>query len=336
MSRESLEWLNNNVLIGFTDKRGKAWHYKKSEQGAEPNHYADAIPIGDVRRRLFGWEAIESVKLTATWPDGTQTVITDRKAVGRSDDKEVMGMFADGYNPHQYQEWLLGTVASILDDDLSIGSAGLLKKGAVAWVSVEVPETLHTPEGVDFRPHLLAATSFDGSLKTRFKRATTLTVCDNTLAAALGESGEEYSVKHSKNSHMRLADARDALNVIYEAGDAFAAQVKELCETTVTDRQWKQFLEAHVPMPEEAGPKKTIAEHKRAKLISLWSWDNRVSPWQGTAFGVLQATNTWMHHESTVRGATRPERNMLNVLTGKAGKHDDEVMATLNKVLAAA
>ena len=38
MSQETLAWLNTNVLVGFTDKRGIAWHYRASEQGSEPNH----------------------------------------------------------------------------------------------------------------------------------------------------------------------------------------------------------------------------------------------------------------------------------------------------------
>jgi len=57
-----------------------------------------------------------------------------------------MGVFTDGYVMHPYEEWLLTTVANILDDDLSISSAGLLREGAVAWVEVSVPEAVTTPE----------------------------------------------------------------------------------------------------------------------------------------------------------------------------------------------
>ena len=30
MSKETSEWLNQNCLIGFTNQRGTAWHYKES------------------------------------------------------------------------------------------------------------------------------------------------------------------------------------------------------------------------------------------------------------------------------------------------------------------
>jgi len=78
--------------------------------------------------------------------------VEDRQAICRSDadNGKVMGIFAPGYTMHQYREWLLTTVANILDDDLSISSAGLLRGGAVAWVEVSVPESITTPEGVTF------------------------------------------------------------------------------------------------------------------------------------------------------------------------------------------
>jgi len=74
---------------------------------------------------------------------------------------------------------LLTTVADLLDDDLVNSSAGLLRGGAIAWVEVSMPDTIATPDGVTFRPNLLATTSFDGSIATTYKRTVTITVCEN-------------------------------------------------------------------------------------------------------------------------------------------------------------
>ena len=53
MSRETLQHLNTNTLIGFTDKRGHAWHYREEHQGGESNHYPGPVPVNDILRRLF-------------------------------------------------------------------------------------------------------------------------------------------------------------------------------------------------------------------------------------------------------------------------------------------
>ena len=350
MSRETMQWLNTNTLIGFTDKRGShAWHYRADLQSAEGNHYEGAIPVADVERRLFAWDAVE-VPLSVTLPatlnnmtglsaDGSpvRTVeVPDRKAIVHSSTDAVFGVFKSGYAIHQYSEWLLGTVSNILGDTLAIGSAGLLKGGAVAWVSVEVPESITTPEGVEFRPNLLASTSHDGSMATTFARVVTLTVCDNTLAIARNEAGQKYKVKHSRHSGYKLADARDALALVHSAADDYAAQVKELCEIGVTNRQWSQFLDSLCPMPDDAGRARTVAENKRADLTQLWNSDLRVAPWANTAFGVVQAVNTYTHHKGTVRGMARPERNMLKAVSGEFDTLDRNTLDIIGKVLASA
>jgi phage/plasmid-like protein (TIGR03299 family) len=228
----------------------------------------------------------------------------------------------------------VNNVASILDDDLSIGSAGLLKNGAQAWVSVEVPENITTPEGVEFRPNLLACTSLDGSIATTYKRTVTMVVCDNTLAAGLAEKGQVFKLKHSRYSHLKMQEARDALAIVHTIADDFAEEVKQLCETTVTDKAWNAFLDAHKPLPDTKGRAYNSAEKERDTLRRLWNFDDRVSPWKNTAFGVVQAVNTYVHHEGTVRGASRPERNMAKAVEGEFDKLDQSTVRTLDRVLA--
>lgn len=350
MSRETSTWLNQMVLVGFTEKRGNAWHYRASEQGSEPNHYIGAIPVEDVQRRLFDWHAMEgNVRSDILLPDGVltitdpnrKTIVRPAGAFGDTDPGAILGIFKSSYKIHQFDEWLLAQVAAILDDDLSIGSAGLLRDGAVAWVQVEVPENIVTPSGVEFRPNLLAATSLDGSLATTYKRTAQVVVCDNTMEIGLSETGQQFKVKHSRYSDSKLSSVRDALAIVHEAGDAFAAQVEQLTNTTVTDAQWSEFLESLAPTRDEHGDEKqgrglTMARNKQEALDGLWNHDDRVRPWKGTAFGVLQAVNTHEHHGTALSksDAERGQRNMLRAVTGETGKRDREAMDVLTAVLA--
>jgi phage/plasmid-like protein (TIGR03299 family) len=341
LSAETSTWLNTRTLIGFTDQRGHAWHYRADHQAAEPNHYPGAVPLPDVQRRLFGWDAVTAGVFAEYYDTDGFTRLTDpaRQAIVRpagalspTDPGAILGLFKDGYVIHQYREWLLDTVGQILDDDLSIGSAGLLRGGAVAWVSIEVPDTITTPEGVEFRPNLLACTSHDGSLATTFQRVVTNVVCDNTMSAALTETGQRIKVRHSRHSRLRLGEARQALAIVHTIADDFTAQVAELTATTVTDAQWARFLDAHITTT-PTGRGKTLADRKRDTLSRLWDHDARVSPWRGTAWGVVQAVNTYVHHEQTVRGTDRAERNMLRAVDGGTDTLDTNTMTTLRRVL---
>lgn len=336
MSKETSKWLNTMTLIGFTEKRGNAWHYRAEDQGTEPNHYAQAIPVTDVVRRLFNF-TVEDATLYVSNADGSMTAVEGRKAMRTSDTGEVLGVFKDGYQGHGYEPWLLDNVASILSDDLGIGSAGLLRNRAQAWVSVEVPETITTPEGVAFRPNLLACTSFDGSLATTYKRVVQAVVCDNTLSAGLSEDGQAYKVKHSKYSNLKLGNAREALAVVHTMAEDFSAEVAALCALEVSEAQFGKVLDLMVPLPTDTDNKRglTVAEDKRNQITALYKHDDRSAPWAGTAFGVLQAYNTYAHHYAQVRGGVaRGQRNMENVVSGKFATLDADVLRTVNLVTA--
>lgn len=333
MSTETTEWLNQNVLIGMTDKRGNAWHYKASDQGDEPNHYAGAIPIEDVRRRLFFWKATKE-PMFVTGVDGDPKRVPSRVAICRDDTFDVLGVVSPTYQPHQYDEWLLTSVANLLDDDLVIGSAGLLKGGAIAWTQVEMPENCKVAD-VEFRPNLLATTSFNGSIATTYKRTVTVVVCDNTRNAALREHGQEISIRHTSKSHLRLGDARSALSIVHQMADAFSKEIEALLSVKVSDVQFDKFVTAHVPINDEES-KQAIsrAENTRMEFFNLWQNDVRVAPWRGTGFGVLQAVNTHRQHLRPTRGDTMlVERTMMDSLTGKteiADRKATELLYALN------
>ncbi|QIS05909.1 DUF932 domain-containing protein [Nocardia brasiliensis] len=361
MSKETIEWLNTYTLIGMTEKRGTAWHYRKSVQGDQPNHYKGFVPVADVVSRLFNWEAQSAPirydihgtveNFTNIDDNGAmfRTITNDsRKVIYRSDTGALLGVFKQGYRIHQFQEWLLDNLASLITpdglavttDSLGIGSAGLLKGGAQAWVQLERPENVKTKEGVEFRSSVLASSSHDGTVATQFSAVQTIVVCDNTHCGAMGEaraSGKRFKFKRTKNSLDKIGDARQALGIVVESADDFAATVADLCATTVTDRQFSEFLTLWAPVPEEKGRGRTMAENRRDALTTMYNTDMRAAPWRGTAFGVLQSVNTYNHHGSTVRGETsRAERNMSNAITGKTGEADAEALGMLNRVLMSA
>lgn len=63
--------------------------------------------------------------------------------------------------------------------------------------------------------------------------------------------------------------------------------------------------------------------------------DNRVAPWSGTAHGVLEAINTYEHHQGTIRAATPAERKMLRTVTGSLGAVDRTTWRQMALVLPA-
>lgn len=349
MSAETATWLNTMTLIGYTGKRGQAWHYREADQGDEPNHYTGAIPVEDVRRRLFYWQAAEgTLEATYLTPDGVsritsgdeKTIIRPAGTFGPADPGKIFGKFKgqpgtdDGYQVHDYSEWLVQYVETLLDADLAIGSAGLLKGGAVGWVQIEMADTFTAPGGVEFRPFLTAATSLDGSLSTTYKTGAQVVVCDNTLAVGLSGANGRIKIKHSRYSNARVADVRAALQLVHTTADTFGQQVKDLLDQHVDDATWAKFVAAFTGQDRADQSKRSagMADRKAGELRSLWNHDERVAPWKNTAYGVVAAANTWVHHFQTVRNVSRTERNMENAVTGKIDEADTSALELLAKV----
>lgn len=333
MSRETLENLNTQVLVGFVNKRGHAWHWRRRLQGAESNHYPEAIPVADVERRLFFWEAQEGELSTELLtPEGVVAVRDpSRKVIVRPDTGQVLGVFRKGYRVHQYREWLVRNVECLLWGDLFIGSAGVLRGGGQAWVQIEVPETAQAPGGIAHRPFLTAATSLDGSMPTTYGVGTQVVVCDNTLSVALGGFASEVRVRHSAQSMGRLNDVREAFGLVECAEEAFNRQVGELLREHVDDRRFERFVRAWVEPVGESSRARTNADRKEAQLWELWREDKRVAPWRGTAWGVVAAANTYAQHLAPIRG-DRVGRNSEFMLTGQFNRTDGQTLELLASV----
>lgn len=337
MSAETLDTLSKNTLIGYTSKRGTAWHWRA---GAD-NHFENEVPMDRVLD-LMSYPLVEA-SLTATWPtelgvrEGGTSPVEGKKAIVRADTGATLGIFGDGYKLHQPKEWLVDNLQILLDGGLKVGSATVLKGGAVVSVQAELEETREAIEGVKHRPFLTAATSHDGSLSTRYMVGTQVVVCDNTLAVALKEKDRlEHRIRHTSGSMSRVGEIRQALGLTVEqVGDQFDAQVRALVSQHVTDEKWDEFVKAFTGIEkaeEKGGRGHTMAQNRVDILNNLWFNDERAAPWKNSAWGVLAAANTASHHEFSVRTSNRLERNEMRTLRGEWDTYDANVLQLLSRV----
>jgi len=336
MSKETIEWLNANTLIGYTDEHGNAWHF----DGASDNQFTGAVPIDRVAS-LFEWQA-ELVDVC--YPDeneGDFILIPGYNAVIHGESKQVLNMVGSRYEIHQYNDWLLENIQSILDvsaGDLTIGSAGLLKGGGQAWLQVRPPESV-TIGGDEMVPWILATTSHDGSLATQYKGQRQRTVCDNTLAIALGENTAEFKVKHMRGSSTRLGEARQALDIIYTAQDEFDQQIEQMMNTPFSEDQFRDLNNGLYPLVQpdidvdgKVTNQRAINQRSQtvADLIHLWNTDERVTPFKNTQWGAMQAHNTWFHWNRTHGTSGGDEtlmkaRQMKSTIDGSTAAYDAKV-----------
>lgn len=332
MSRETSEWLNRNTLVGFGRK---AWHFANGDAiASQMNHFDGPVPELSVRSLLDSADPV-ATPLTIVHAGGMLDV-PGKAAIVRKDGTAVYAVMSDGYAVHPHGELLNGMETILASDALGIASAGLLENGAVGWVSVSLADSATTVSGVEFVTYLLGYGSHNGRHATSWKLVNQLVVCDNTLDVARGESSARFKVRHTSNSLARLPEAREALGIILAERDETDRAIMELCETSVTDAQFWRMVDVLAPAPagDATGRSATMAQNKRDALVTLYRSDYRVAPWNGTAFGVLQAVNTYGHWLATGTGTGVPAaRNMARVMSGDASKLDAYALDVINGVL---
>lgn len=338
--QDKMQLNREDILVGDTAARGEqSWHYNATNKISVANHYTGAIPVQDVLDKLFHWTPVEvPFDFPYFTAEGDLRQMSDpkRKVLVRPDLDLVLGVPAATYKGHGYAEWLVDSWGQVLDsDEVHISAAGMLGHGKTGWVEIS-RESFTTVAGIEVRPFIIAASSFDQTLSTTFKEATTLAVCWNTLEAAMGEAGRIYKKKHTSKSKLEVLAIRDALGIMESQHDAVDAAIEKLLAEPVSDERFDRFVEAYAGTAKaKEGRGQTIANTKARELKILWRDSEMVAPWAGTAFGVLQAANTYNHHINHLKDADGDAielKNVERVLNGDNAKNDARALEILASV----
>jgi phage/plasmid-like protein (TIGR03299 family) len=346
MSKESYEWLRTNIRIGYTDERGPAWWAQGNNYLADGSHFEGGVPEEEVRKILDVPFVSAEMFAQYTDGDGNRQVVKDpsRQVIVSPDDGHVHGIFKMGWQLHGYQQWTADQIAGILDQsrgELGVASVGLLQQRSVAFMQARLEGSALEVGGYGFVPYITAATSVNGTLASVYATGIEGVVCDNTLTAALAAAISKLKVRHSKNSAGKLGDVRDALKLVYQAGDDFAQAAADLQSVDVTGKDFTAWLDEMAPVPapnpkfSTGGAAYTNAVSLRNTYEAMWQHDPKVKPWAGTAFGILQLDNTYRTWVRNVSGAAggRLERNLLNMVNGTVAREDNAALVSLARVL---
>lgn len=338
-SAYSIQYLRDNIRVGFTDERGPAW-WSADEQNplADGTHFPGAVPIEEVEKMLK--IVLEERELFYQNDAGEFVPVERFKGIGIRGREDLINTPRQSYVIHQYMDALHKFVQRVAEG-APVASVGTLKHGAVAFLQAVLPEEYEVA-GYGYTPYITAATSADSSIANTYTTGALGAVCDNTLDSSMAGALTKFKTKHTRHSQERAQVARDKLGIqLAQVAEKMGQTIEDLLKIDVSERDFELWLDEMVPMPDfketksgSGGRGYTMAENKRNELSRLWVKDPKVKPWANTAFGIVQASNTYNTWSSTVRNADggRIERNYLNAIEGKTGASDRKALEALATV----
>lgn len=347
--------MSNNkseIYIGGTAKRG-VYGGRWIGKGEVTREYEGSIPVGDIYNGLLNWEPLEVPNanlIPVSLEDQFDTIIDGlpykvsvrdgKKAIVRSDTHAPLGVFNDTYDGRGYKG-LMQWTQDTLHGSMTNYATGLLSGGAKFFTQFGLDETLHDGKsGLDFLPFVLFQSSLDGSLANSWSAGSLIAICDNMFAgikATAANAGRQLKLKRSRYglSESRMTDLRSVLGVMELETQSMTDFLHSTVDIEVSVPQFDRVLDLVIPKAGEGASKtaQTKSNNRRDSVRSLYFNSPMVEPWNGTAFGVIQAFNTYEHHAKTVRGATKVERVFDRVLKGDMAESDTTVVRSIEKVL---
>lgn len=301
-----LETLANGATA-FASAREDAWH--RLGQITEACMSADEIMtkafLGGWKVRkipLLGIEVTDQGVQRIECPDRWMTVRTNIV----SKETEYLGVVGEDYTTVQNEQ-----VAEVLDRlvDESGGAhfetAGSLRGGKSVFVTMKLPQTMRIAGCDDMDLYLAATTSHDGTQALRVDATPIRIVCANTQRAALARSKGHYVFRHTSNVHSQIAQAREAMGLMWKYLAEFQAAAERMLNESLSMGQFETVTAELWPLAKDAAPQ-TVKNHKKraATLRYLIRDADTQAAIRGTRWAGYQAITEYLDHYAPARDAT--------------------------------
>jgi len=184
------------------------------------------------------------------------------------------------------------TLLDVSKGDLLLDSGGAYRYGSRCFISLRVPEAV-TVGTEQIARYMLLTWGHDGSQAVTIKPHDYRIQCTNAVPSVLGDNAfPVYKVRHvGMGLHGKIDEARAALGIMFDSGDALKALVERWASVEVTDARFEQIVDRLLPVVDD-GPGATRRADDRANVHAVYA-DEGNAGIHGTAWGALNAWTEW-------------------------------------------
>jgi len=242
---------------------------------------------------------------------GDGTAVTDRKAVVRSDTRDVLGVVGTSYVPIQNTKCFSFLDAVVAEGSVWYHTAGALGKGERIWLLAKLPGHIRAKNSDDVtEKYLLLSNSHNGTSALRVYFTPIRVVCANTLAVAeRGRRGEGIAIRHQGDLAAKVREAQRVLGLATIFYDDVRTKIDVLAGYQPKPEQLATYFKALYPDSPDCRNKR--AENIRSELLRLFDEGRGqdIPEIRHSAWAAYHAVTEWVDHHRPTRTRNPQERD---------------------------
>ena len=234
--------------------------------------------------------------------------IPQRKAVVRSDSRDVLGVVGTSYVPVQNHQAFGFLDAVVADGSLRYHTAGALGKGERVWMLAKLPDEIRVKNSDDItEKFLLLSNSHDGSSSLRVHFTPIRVVCANTLAiAARNGRGQGVSIIHKGDLTAKVQ--QEVLGLAKRFYDDTEEQINRLARHYPSIRQLEEYF--RLVYPDSPDGESSRTKNVRQEMFRLFEEGigHDMPEIRHTTWTALNAVTEYVDHYRSTRGKNSIDR----------------------------
>jgi phage/plasmid-like protein (TIGR03299 family) len=295
-----------NGQTAFASARLSAWHQLGTitEQCMTADEIMTKALLGGWKVRKIDLQGVEVTDAGTKIIDCTDKWMTVRTNIVTGV-TEYLGVVGDEYQVVQNEQ-----VAEMLDtlvdeSGAHFETAGSLRGGKSVFVTMKLPSGMRVA-GVDDLDLYLAATSgHDGTQSLRVDATPVRIVCANPQRAALRRTKGYYVFRHTSNVHAQIAQAREAMGLMWTYLEAFQSEAEKMINETLTMGEFEKVVAELWPVADNASETTKKNAKKRASALRYLIRDaDTQKAIAGTRWAGFQAVTEYIDHYVPAKDAT--------------------------------
>lgn len=233
--------------------------------------------------------------------------IRGKKALIRSDTKDILSIVSDRYNVVQPKEVLEFFRDLVEDQGFKIHTAGVLKDGNRVWALAKTGKDFSI-NGDKVDGYLLLATSYDGKFSTTAQFTSIRVVCWNTLSWSLEGDANAGVVRIPHTSEFNAQAVKEELGLLGDLNEQgwnkFQDNVIKLADYKVTKREAVEFFLELLDVDETAEGRQLQSTKKLLAFYESGPGSKFISS-HNTTWGLVNAVSFFTDHARRGRNDRR-------------------------------